>query len=74
MTEQLTKMDKLEARWQAKLSPKLPDGSPPFQSSEAEKTYRESILRFKDAIADGKLVTEFPSRPFPVCSLGSALA
>ena len=78
MTEQLTKMDKLEARWQAKLSPKLPDGSPlPFQSSEAEKTYGESILGSKmrsemEKLPDRVPVTTFPGM-FPWLSAGVAM-
>lgn len=66
MLEQLTKEDKFEARWQGKLSPKLPDGSPlPFQSPEAEKAYKESLIRFKDAIEMKKLPDRVPVTTFP---------
>jgi hypothetical protein len=66
MIEQLTKEDKVEALWQGKLSPKLPDGNPlPFQSPEAEKAYKESILRFKDAIKMKKLPDRVPVTTFP---------
>jgi len=66
MTEQLTKDEKLEALWQGKLSPKTPDGDPlPFQSPEAEKAYKDSIIRFKDAIAMEKLPDRVPVTTFP---------
>ena len=51
MTEQLTSEEKVEALWQGNLAPKTPDGDPlPFQSPEAEKAYKDRIIRFKDAI------------------------
>jgi hypothetical protein len=66
MTEQLTQEAKIEARWQGKLSPKGPDGNPlPFQSPAAEKAYKESILRFKDAIEMKKLPDRVPVTTFP---------
>jgi hypothetical protein len=66
MTEQLTKEEKLEALWQGKLSPMTPDGDPlPFQSPEAEKAYKDSIIRFKDAIAMEKLPDRVPVTTFP---------
>ena len=66
MTEQLTKDEKFEAFWQGKLSPKGPDGNPlPFQSPEAEKTYKDRILRFKDAIEMKKLPDRVPVTIFP---------
>ncbi|CAG1009335.1 hypothetical protein ANAEL_03790 [Anaerolineales bacterium] len=66
MTEKLKNDDKVEAVWQGKLSPKGPDGNPlPFQSPEAEKTYKESILRFKDAIEMKKLPDRVPVTTFP---------
>jgi len=66
MTNQLTAEEKLEALWQGKLSPKDPEGNPlPFQSPEAEKAYKESILRFKDAIAMEKLPDRVPVTTFP---------
>jgi hypothetical protein len=66
MAQKLTKEQILEARWQLKLAPKLPDGSPlPFQSPEAEKAYKEAIFRFKDAIAMEKLPDRVPVTTFP---------
>jgi hypothetical protein len=66
MTEQLTKEEKLEAIWQGRLSPKDPEGNPlPFQSPEAEKAYKERIIRFKDAIAMKKLPDRVPVTVFP---------
>jgi hypothetical protein len=66
MTEQLTKEEKLEAIWQGQLSPKDPEGNPlPFQSPEAEKAYKERIIRFKDAIAMKKLPDRVPVTIFP---------
>jgi len=75
MEKQLSPEEKLEALWQGKLSPKDPQGNDlPFQSPEAEKAYRERVLRFKDAIEMKKLpdrvpVTVFPSM-FPWISAG----
>ncbi|MBN1454201.1 MAG: hypothetical protein JW963_24500 [Anaerolineales bacterium] len=66
MTQQLTKEEKFEAIWQGKLSPKGPDGNPlPFQSPEAEKAYKDRILRFKDAIEMKKLPDRVPVTVFP---------
>jgi hypothetical protein len=66
MTEKLTKEEKVEKVWQGKLSPKGPDGNPlPFQSPEAEKTYKDRILRFKDAIEMKKLPDRVPITIFP---------
>jgi hypothetical protein len=66
MTEQLTIEEKFEAIWQGKLSPKGPDGNPlPFQSPEAEKAYKDRILRFKDAIEMKKLPDRVPVTVFP---------
>ena len=61
MEKQLSPEEKLEALWQGKLSPKDPEGNPlPFQSSEAEKAYKDRILRFKDAIEMKKLPDRVP--------------
>jgi hypothetical protein len=65
MNEQLTGVEKLEALWQGKLSPKGPDGNPlPFQSSEAEKAYKDRIIRVKDAIEMKKLPDRVPITVF----------
>jgi hypothetical protein len=66
MEKQLSPEDKLEALWQGKLSPKDPEGNPlPFQSPEAEKAYKDRILRFKDAIQMKKLPDRVPVTIFP---------
>jgi hypothetical protein len=66
MEKQLSPDEKLEALWQGKLSPKDPEGNPlPFQSSEAEKAYKDRILRFKDAIQMKKLPDRVPVTIFP---------
>jgi hypothetical protein len=66
MEKQLSPEEKLEALWQAKLSPKDPAGNPlPFQSSETEKNYKDRILRFKDAIQMKKLPDRVPVTVFP---------
>jgi hypothetical protein len=66
MEKQLSPDEKLEALWQGKLSPKDPEGNPlPFQSSEAEKAYKDRILRFKDAIQMEKLPDRVPVTVFP---------
>jgi hypothetical protein len=66
MIEQSTTAGKFEAWWQGKLSPKGPDGNPlPFQSPEAEKAYKDRILRFKDAIEMKKLPDRVPVTVFP---------
>jgi hypothetical protein len=66
MTEQLTKEERFEAFWQGKLSPKDPNGNPlQFQSPEAEKAYKDRVLRFKDAIEMKKLPDRVPVTVFP---------
>jgi hypothetical protein len=66
MANQLTKEEKLEALWQGNLSPKDPGGNPlKFQSPEAEKAYKERVLRFKDAIEMKKLPDRIPVTVFP---------
>ena len=66
MANQMTSEDKLEALWQGNLSPKDPGGNPlQFQSPEAEKAYKERVLRFKDAIAMKKLPDRVPVTVFP---------
>jgi hypothetical protein len=66
MIEQSTQEEKLEMLWQAKLSPKDPTGhSLSFQSPEAEKAYKDRILRFKDAIEMKKLPDRVPVTVFP---------
>lgn len=66
MAKQLSPEEKLEALWQGALSPKDPQGNPlQFQSPQAEKTYKESILRFKDAIEMKKLPDRVPVTIFP---------
>jgi hypothetical protein len=66
MGKQLSPDEKLEALWQGKLSPKDPQGNDlQFQSPEAEKAYKERILRFKDAIEMKKLPDRVPVTIFP---------
>ncbi len=71
MEKQLSPDEKQEALFQRLLSPKDPQGNDlPFQSPEAEKAYKERVIRFKDAIQLKKLpdrvpVTILPSM-FPV--------
>jgi hypothetical protein len=66
MEKLLSPGEKLEALWQGKLSPKDPEGNPlSFQSSEAEKAYKDRILRFKDAIEMKKLPDRVPVTIFP---------
>jgi hypothetical protein len=66
MVNQLTQQDKVEALWQGKLSPKDPGGNPlQFQSTEAEKAYKDRINRFKDAIHMEKLPDRVPVTVFP---------
>lgn len=66
MTPQMSPDQKREALWQGKLSPKDPQGNPlQFQSPEAEKKYRESVLRFKTAIEMEKLPDRVPVTIFP---------
>lgn len=66
MTPQMSPDQKREALWQGKLSPKDPQGNPlQFQSPEAEKKYKESVLRFKTAIEMEKLPDRVPVTIFP---------
>jgi hypothetical protein len=66
MEKQLSPDEKQEALWQGVLSPKDPQGNDlPFQSPEAERAYRESILRIKDAIQMKKLPDRVPVTIFP---------
>jgi hypothetical protein len=66
MEKQLSPDEKQEALWQGVLSPKDPQGNDlPFQSPEAEKAYKERILRFKDAIQMKKLPDRVPVTIFP---------
>jgi hypothetical protein len=66
MEKGLSPDEKLEALWQGVLSPKDPQGNDlPFQSPEAEKAYKERILRFKDAIQMEKLPDRVPVTIFP---------
>jgi hypothetical protein len=66
MANQLTKEEKLEALWQGNLSPKDPEGNPlQFQSSEAQKAYKDRVLRVKDAIQMEKLPDRVPVTIFP---------
>ncbi|MBC7227378.1 MAG: hypothetical protein H5T61_09100 [Thermoflexales bacterium] len=66
MSPQLSPDEKREALWQGKLSPKDPQGNPlPFQSPEAEKKYKERILRVKAAIEMEKLPDRVPVTIFP---------
>lgn len=66
MNRQLSPDEKREAFWQGKLSPKDPQGNPlPFQSPEAEKKYKESILRVKAAIEMEKPPDRVPVTIFP---------
>jgi len=66
MTTQLINEDKVDAFWQGKFSPKGPDGNPlPFQSPEAEKAYKDSLTRVRDAIEMKKLPDRVPVTTFP---------
>lgn len=66
MSPQLSPDEKREALWQGKLSPKDPQGNPlPFQSPEAEKKYKERILRVRAAIEMEKLPDRVPVTVFP---------
>lgn len=66
MGNQLSPEEKQEALWQAKLSPKDPEGNPlQFQSPEAEKAYKDRVLRFKDAVQMKKLPDRVPVTIFP---------
>ena len=76
--EDMTADEKQEAQFQKLLSPKLPDGKDlPFQSPEAEATYKASITRIKDAIQlkktpDRVPVTLLPSM-FPFINAGMTI-
>ena len=64
--EQLSPEEKQDTLFQKWLSPKAPDGSDiKFQSSEAEKNYKESITRIKDAIQMKKLPDRVPTFLLP---------
>ncbi|UCF61789.1 MAG: hypothetical protein JSV37_03655 [Anaerolineaceae bacterium] len=66
MEKQQSPEEKQEALWEGVLAPKGPDGDPlPFQSPEAEKAFKERILRFKDAIQMKKLPDRVPVTIFP---------
>ncbi len=66
MNHPLSPEEKLEALWQGVLSPKDPQGNPlAFQSPEAEKVYKERVLRIKDAIEMKKLPDRVPVAIFP---------
>ncbi len=66
MGKQLSPDEKLEALWQGVLSPKDPQGNDlQFQSPEAEKAYKDRILRFKDAVQMEKLPDRVPVTIFP---------
>jgi hypothetical protein len=76
--EELSTDEKQEAQFQKLLSPKLPDGKDlPFQSPEAEATYKANITRIKDAIQlkkapDRVPVTLLPSM-FPFINAGMTI-
>ncbi len=66
MEKQLTAEEIQEGLWQGKLTLKDPQGNPvPFQSAEAEKAYKDRLLRFKDAIQMKKLPDRVPVTIFP---------
>ncbi len=66
MTQQVSPDEKREALWQGVLSPKDPQGNPlQFQSPEAEKKYKESVLRIKAAIEMETLPDRVPVTIFP---------
>ena len=66
MEKQLSPDEVQAALWQGVLSPKDPQGNDlPFQSPEAEKAYKESILRFKAAIQMKELPDRVPVTVFP---------
>jgi len=65
MEKQLSPEEKQEALFQRWLSPKDPEGNDlQFQSPEAEKAYKETVTRIKDAIQ----LKKTPDR-VPVCIL-----
>jgi hypothetical protein len=66
MEERLSPDEKREALWQGLLSPKDPQGNDlQFQSPEAKRSYKESLLRVKDAIQMEKLPDRVPVTIFP---------
>jgi hypothetical protein len=66
MVQQQSPDEKLEALWQGKLSPKDPQGNElPFQSPDAQKAYRERILRFRAAIEMKESPDRVPVTIFP---------
>jgi hypothetical protein len=66
MEKQLSPDEKQEALWQGVLAKKDPQGNAlQFQSPEAEKAYKERVLRFKDAIQMKKLPDRVPVTIFP---------
>ncbi len=66
MSQQVSPEAKLEALWQGVLSPKDPQGNDlQFQSPEAAKKYRDSVLRIRDAIEMKKLPDRVPVTVFP---------
>ena len=65
--EEMTAKEKRDARFEAWLSPKDPQGNDlQFESPEAEATYKASATRFKDAV----LIEKKPDR-VPVFPLGT---
>jgi len=61
MEKQLSKEEKQEALFQKWLSPKDPEGKDfKFQSSEAEKLFKERVTRVKDAIQMKKVPDRVP--------------
>lgn len=66
MENQLSPEEKQEALFQRWLSPQDPQGNDlPFQSSEAEKAYKERITRIKDAIQMKKKPDRVPVMVIP---------
>ncbi len=66
MEKQLSPEEQLEALWQGVLSPKDPEGNDlQFQSPETEKTYKERVIRFKNAIEMKEMPDRVPVTIFP---------
>jgi hypothetical protein len=64
--EEMSADEKQEAQFQKLLTPKLPDGNDlPFQSPEAEATYKANLTRIKDAIQMKKTPDRVPVAIFP---------
>jgi hypothetical protein len=64
--EQMSADEKKEATFQRLLSPKTPDGNDlPFQTPEAEASYKASITRIKDAIQLKKTPNKVPVTVLP---------